>query len=175
MISLVVYPTNSGTIVKSAKHSVETDDGPVDVYDFTAVPMVGRAFTHWSVEGPDGDATTDGDNPLQINAHTVDVDTGTWRLVAMFRGMDVVIVGSGHVTNDNNIFTAIPDVGYEFDHWVFSNTNITDNPITVTIVDNAVLVAVFKNSVSLIPMNSMMSLMMMIMVMKMMTGLIGRK
>jgi len=139
--TLTIVLQGSGTVLKDPDLELYTYGRVVNL---TAVPSPGWAFNHWE------ENLTGNTNPTNITM------TENTTVIANFTQnqytLTITIEGQGNVTKDpdqdtytygqNVNLTAIPDTGWNFDHWAGNLTGPL-NPTTITIEGNTSLIANF--------------------------------
>jgi hypothetical protein len=121
----------------------------------TAAPNTGYYFDHWELDGVDVGST----NPITITMNT------NHTLEAMFSSIQytLIITATTEGTTDPAPGTytysygaivsvqALPNTGYELDHWELNGTSIgSANPVTITMDANHTLHAIFTYSVTIL-------------------------
>jgi hypothetical protein len=130
--SASVYPTNESSLVT-----------------VTATPDVGYTFEYWVLD----DQNLAG-NPISVSMNTDHTLTPVFRLLTFTlailpsnNGMTTPAAGTYSYNYGTNVtITASPTSGYEFDHWLLDNANVTGNPTNVTIDGNHTLQPIFQNA-----------------------------
>jgi hypothetical protein len=133
--------TGNGSVIKNP---AQTNYHKNDIVTLTAVPDIGWTFDHW-----EGDLNG-GVNPAAI---TISGNTAINAVfVRVVYSMDATIVGNGTIIkqpdnsgfyyNDLVTLTAVPDVGWAFDHWEGDWVG-DSNPANITIDGNKNIRAVF--------------------------------
>jgi len=140
--TLTIVLQGSGTVLKDPDLELYTYG---QVVNLTAVPSPGWAFNHWE------ENLTGNTNPTNITM------TENTTVIANFTQnqytLTITIEGQGNVTKDpdqdtytygqNVNLTAIPDTGWNFDHWT-GNLTGSVNPTTITIDGNTSVIANFS-------------------------------
>jgi hypothetical protein len=146
------------TLIITAASGGTTDPAP-ERYDYkdgtsvvvTALPDAGYRFSHWELDG-----TTRIENPVTI------VMAMDYSLRAVFELATIILqVVSGEngsvspsgsqtlTTGQSYQFAALPNVGYQLDHWDLAGANIgSTNPMSITAVasmDGLTLTVLFTN------------------------------
>lgn len=126
--------------------------GEGTVASVTAIPDSGWTFDHWVLDNVDVgsnnpyDVTMDGNHTLE--AVFVEIPPPPqYELVISVSGNGMTSPAPGTYIYDAGTaveVTAVPDSGWEFDHWVLDGVNVgAMNPYTVTLDNNHTLEAVF--------------------------------
>jgi hypothetical protein len=138
MYSLTVTPVGSGSVNLN-------NSGPYyygDVVELTAVPSTGWSFDYWS-----------GDLTGSVNPTTILIDGDKAVTAAFTQNMYSLIVATvGGTVSYNNTgpyyygdvveLTAVPDLGWRFDHWSGDLTG-SSNPNTIAMVGDRSVTAYF--------------------------------
>lgn len=142
--ALTLNIVGSGSVTKVPDQSIFNLGTNVTL---TANPAVGWRFDHWS-----GDASGSV-NPITINMTSDKVITATFTQITY--ALTATPVGSGSVSLNNSgpyyygdivELTAVPAVGWRFDHWAGDLTGST-NPATILIDGNKTVTAYFTQNV----------------------------
>jgi hypothetical protein len=142
--ALTLNIVGSGSVTKVPDQSIFNFGTNVTL---TANPAVGWRFDHWS-----GDASGSV-NPITINMTSDKVITATFTQITY--ALTVTPVGSGSASLNNSgpyhygdivELTAVPAVGWSFDHWAGDLTGST-NPATILIDGNKDVTAYFTQDV----------------------------
>jgi len=116
----------------------------------TAIPDSGYVFDHWVLDG-----ATRTENPITVlmdSDHTLTAYFTTAPPVEYTLTISTTTGGTTdpapgsytHPEGTSVTVTAIPDSGYEFDHWVLDGATRTENPITVLMDSDHTLTAYFR-------------------------------
>ena len=113
-----------------------------------ALPSTNYMFDHWELDGSyagtDNPTTVQMDDDHTLHAvfslinYTLTITTTAGGTTDPVPGVYVYASGSSVVV------TATPDVNYKFIHWEIDGSNITDNPITISMDNDYTLHAVFQ-------------------------------
>lgn len=118
--------------------------------EVTAIPDVDYFFDHWELDSVDaGSANPIGvtiDTDHSLNAFFTEIPT--YDLTISLDGSGTTVPAPGvHAYEEGTDISvsAIPDVGYEFDHWTLDTVGVgSANPYTITMDTDHDLRAVFK-------------------------------
>ncbi len=119
----------------------------------TAPPVINYQFSYWDV---DGTSQGNGVNPITVTmnaphtatAHyTPQVQSYTLTIVTTIGGTTNPVPGSyTYIVNSAVQVSALPNIGYTFDHWELDSINVgSTNPYTVTMNMNHTLKAIFAS------------------------------
>jgi hypothetical protein len=142
--TLAVTATASGAT--NPAQGTYTYSGGITV-DVTATPSAGYRFDHWVLDGSNAGTV----NHISVlmdknhNLQAVFAETHTLTISVSQGGTTNPAVGTYTYQTPTDVsVTAIPNVNYQFDHWIYDNNDMgSQNPITVHVGSSHTLRAVF--------------------------------
>lgn len=142
--TLAITATASGTTNPASATYTYSAGITVNV---TATPNAGYRFDHWVLNGSNAGST----NPISVlmdrnrSLQAVFAETHTLIISVSEGGTTNPAPGTYTYQTPTDVsVTAIPNVGYRFDHWIYDNNNIgSQNPVTVHVGSSHTLKAVF--------------------------------
>jgi uncharacterized repeat protein (TIGR02543 family) len=147
--TLTTSVVGSGSVSKNPDQATYTYGTSVQL---TATPAAGWSFSHWTGDltgSTNPDSVTMDDNKT-VTAHFTQDVTYTLTITATSGGTTSPSPGAHVYSSGTNVaVAAIPQSGYQFDHWELDTVNVgSANPYAVTMNADHTLHAVFKEAPS---------------------------